>query len=84
MEGPSVAPWLHLRRGVPEPNVPERERRGTSNGDRRRNPRNGRRDGDPRVNWRRVAWLFATYAFYVSVRSLPATVKQMFRRTPAN
>jgi hypothetical protein len=33
------------------------------------------------VNWRRLAWLFAGYALYVSARSLPATVKRkIFRR----
>ena len=55
------------------------DKRGSS-GDRRKNPRSGRRDGDPRVNWRRLAWLFAAYAVYVSVRSLPATVKQILAR----
>jgi len=58
----------------------ENRRRGAS-GDRRRNSRSGRRDGDPRVNWRRIAWLFAAYAVYVSVRALPATVKQLFTRS---
>jgi hypothetical protein len=69
---------------VPELKVSNKERRGASGGDRRRNSRSGRRDGDPRVNWRRLAWLFAAYAVYVSVRSLPATVKKMFQRTPAS
>jgi hypothetical protein len=69
---------------VPEPNLLNRERRTTSNGDRRRNARSGRRNGDPRGRWRRLAWLFAAYALYVSVRSLPATLKGMFQRTPAN
>jgi len=35
------------------------------------------------VNWRRIAWLFAAYAVYVSVRSLPTTVKKMFHRAAA-
>jgi hypothetical protein len=68
---------------VPDPNVLNQERRTTSNGDRRRNSRSGRRTGDPRVSWRRLAWLFAAYALYVSVRSLPATLKGMFQRSPA-
>jgi len=51
--------------------------------DRRLHSRGGRRAGDPRVNWRRLAWLFAAYAAYVSVRSLPASVKKLFNRTPA-
>jgi hypothetical protein len=54
-------------------------RRGWS-GDRRKNSRSGRRDGDPRVNWRRVAWLFAAYAVLVSIRLLPTTVKRLVTR----
>jgi hypothetical protein len=69
---------------VPELKVSNTERRSLSARDRRRNSRSGRRDGDPRVNWRRIAWLFAAYAVYVSVRSLPATVKKMFQRAPAS
>jgi hypothetical protein len=68
---------------VREPKVSNKERRYGSSGDRRRNPRNGRRSGDPRVNWRRLGWLAAAYALYISARSLPATVKNLFRRTPA-
>ena len=60
--------------------VSSSERRGALD-DRRKNSRSGRRDGDPRVNWRRIAWLFAAYAVYVSVRSLPATVKHIFNRS---
>ena len=52
------------------------ERRGTPRGDRRKNSRSGRRTGDPHTNWRRVAWLFAAYATYLSVRSLTATMKR--------
>jgi len=47
----------------------------------RRSPehsRSGRRTTDPHVNWRRVAWLFAAYAIYLSVRSLPSTVWSFF------
>jgi hypothetical protein len=36
------------------------------------------------VNWRRLGWLFAAYAVYVSVRSLADTARKMFRRTPAS
>jgi hypothetical protein len=76
--GAAVAYSLH----VLEPNVQNRDRRGVRSGDRRRNSRSGRRDGDPHVNWRRLAWLFAAYAVYVSVRSLPTAVKKMFHRAP--
>jgi hypothetical protein len=53
--------------------------------DRRRNARSGRRSADPHVvwHWRRLAWLFAGYAFYLSVRTLPNSVKRLFQRTPA-
>jgi hypothetical protein len=46
--------------------------------DRRKNSRSGRRRQDPHVSawrWHRIAWLFAGYAAYVSLRSLPDTVK---------
>jgi hypothetical protein len=76
--GAAVACFLH----VLEQNVQNRERRGARSADRRRNSRSGRRTGDPHVNWRRLGWLFAAYAVYVSVRSLPTTVKKMFNRTP--
>jgi hypothetical protein len=52
------------------------ERRGAPRGDRRKNSRSGRRAGDPRTNWRRLAWLFAAYAAYLSIRSLTATMKR--------
>ena len=52
------------------------ERRGGPLGDRRKKSRSGRRRGDPRTNWRRLAWLFAAYATYLSVRSLTATMKR--------
>jgi hypothetical protein len=29
------------------------------------------------VNWRRIAWLFAAYAAYLSIRSLTATVRDV-------
>jgi len=50
--------------------------------DRRKNPRGGRRPSDPHTNWRwrRLAWLFAAYAIYLSARALPATVKNYFTR----
>ena len=63
---------------------PTLERRAETRNDRRKHSRSGRRDNDPRVNWRRVAWLFAGYALYISARSLPATVKsKLFRRPTA-
>jgi hypothetical protein len=65
---------------VAEPNTPKAERR-IPGADRRKHPRNGRRTSDPHVNWRRIAWLFAAYALYLSVRSLPDTVHKLFKRT---
>jgi hypothetical protein len=59
------------------------ERRDAVKGDRRRHSRNGRRAADPRKNWRRLAWLFALYAAYLSVRSLPATIRQLWPRQPS-
>jgi hypothetical protein len=59
------------------------ERRAGQQGDRRKHSRSGRRAGDPHVNWRRVAWLFAAYAAYLSVRSLPDTIRRYFRRASA-
>jgi hypothetical protein len=67
---------------VLELKVQNDDRRGARSGDRRRNSRSGRRSGDPHVNWRRLGWLFAAYAVYVSVRSLPTTVKKLFNRAP--
>jgi len=60
--------------------VPDRRRVS----DRRRHSRSGRRANDPHVewHWRRLAWLFAAYALFVSVRSLPASVKQYLQRQP--
>jgi len=83
-KGPSVALRLHDLSHVPELKVSNMERRYASGGDRRRHSRNGRRAGDPRVNWRRLAWLVAAYAVYVSLRSLPATVRKMFQHTAAS
>jgi hypothetical protein len=51
--------------------------------DRRKQPRNGRRGSDPRRNWRRLAWLFAAYIAYVSVRWLPPGVRRFFNRPVA-
>ena len=60
--------------------VPAIERRASNRTDRRRNSRSGRRASDPHTNWRRIAWLFAAYAVYLSVLSLPASVKGVFNR----
>jgi hypothetical protein len=65
---------------VPETSTPTRDRRAEPRNDRRKHSRSGRRANDPRTNWRRLAWLFAAYAVYLSLRSLPATVKKLFRR----
>ena len=54
--------------------IPERRR--APRGDRRKYSRSGRRAGDPHTNWRRLAWLFAAYAAYLSIRSLTATMKR--------
>jgi hypothetical protein len=56
------------------------ERRVADRRDRRANSRSGRRKGDPRMNWRRIAWLFGAYAAYLSVRSIPASLKRLLRR----
>jgi len=55
------------------------ERRSSDRSDRRENSRGGRRGSDPHVNWQRVAWLFALYAIFMSVRSLPSTVWKFFK-----
>jgi hypothetical protein len=61
----------------------EKERRIVERRDRRKYSRSGRRRSDPHVNWRRLTWLFAAYAAYLSIRSLPETVRRLFRRTAA-
>jgi len=57
-------------------------RRGLDRADRRRISRGGRRSVDPRAGWywRRLAWLFAGYAIYMSIRSLPAAARRLFKR----
>jgi len=60
------------------------ERRAAVRTDRRKYSRSGRRDDDPHVNWRRLAWLFAGYGLFMSLRSLPSTVrKKLFDRSTA-
>jgi hypothetical protein len=61
-----------------ESTVPTPERRGAFRSDRRKQSRSGRRAQDPRVHWRRLAWLFAGYAIYLSIRALPRTLRQKF------
>jgi hypothetical protein len=56
------------------------ERRHAQKADRRRKSRSGRRSTDPYMNWRRIAWLFAIYAAYLSIRSLPAIVRGKFSK----
>ena len=75
----TVALALHLLRIVTT-ETPAAERRLPERGDRRRNSRSGRRKADPRTSWRRVAWLFALYAAYLSVRSFPRAVRQLWNR----
>jgi hypothetical protein len=67
-----------------ETSPPARERRAAARTDRRKHSRSGRRVKDPHFHWRRLAWLFVGYALFVSVRSLPATLRQKFlsRSTP--
>jgi hypothetical protein len=74
----SVAFALHEMGAVPETTtvIPTPDRREAPRGDRRKRSRSGRRSDDPHTNWRRLAWLFAAYAAYLSVRSLPATMKK--------
>jgi hypothetical protein len=58
------------------------ERRAAARTDRRKYSRSGRRGNDPRFNWRRWAWLFAGYGLFMSIRSLPATIrKKLFDRS---
>jgi hypothetical protein len=77
-----VAFGLHRTVAVGDTTIPDSDRRSNDGStDRRKNSRSGRRKTDPHTNWRRIAWLFAVYAAYLSVRSLPATVKNFFRRT---
>jgi hypothetical protein len=63
------------------PTIPTSERRAAPRGDRRKHSRSGRRTGDPHTNWRRLAWLFAAYATYLSVRSLPVAMKKSLPET---
>src|SRR5260221_829944 len=53
------------------------DRRAASRSDRRKYSRSGRRSQDPHTNWRRIAWLFAIYAIYLSIRALPDTMKSL-------
>ena len=71
--GAEVASALDV---IAEDTTPTLERRGAARTDRRRHSRSGRRDNDPRVNWRLWAWLFAAYALFMSIRSLPSTAKR--------
>jgi hypothetical protein len=82
----TLASRLHLTDLVSEKVVPSERR--NDGIERRKNSRGGRRSGDPHPDWRwrRLAWLFAAYALYLSVRALPSTVKNYFNRarTPAS
>ena len=53
------------------------DRRAASRSHRRKYSRSGRRSQDPHTNWRRIAWLFAIYAIYLSIRALPDTMKSL-------
>jgi len=35
---------------------------------------------DPHVNWRWLAWLFAVYATFLSIRSLPSALRRRLKR----
>ena len=80
IHGVAVACFGH----VPDNSMPTTERRATQRTDRRQHSRGGRRRSDPHVNWQRLAWLFAVYAIFMSLRSLPSTVVSFFKneRTP--
>jgi hypothetical protein len=78
--GCRLALGLHYGASVAATAFTQERREGRRN-DRRKNPRNGRRATDPRFNWRRVAWLFASYAVVVSFRTLPSTVRRLFQRS---
>jgi hypothetical protein len=58
--------------------TPIPNRRGATRTDRRKHSRSGRRAHDPHFHWQRLAWLFAGYAIILSIRSLPATLRQKF------
>jgi len=73
---------LHQLPGVTT-ETPAADRRLPGRADRRRNSRSGRRKADPHTSWRRVAWLFALYAVYLSVRSVPGALRRFWRRPPA-
>jgi len=70
---------------VTDPAATIPERRTPDRTDRRKHSRSGRRTSDPHTNWRRVGWLFAAYGIYLSIRSLPASIKKLFKKeeTPA-
>jgi hypothetical protein len=55
--------------------LPNSDRRRAPGGDRRKHSRSGRRAADPHTNWRRLAWLFAAYGAYLSIRSVPVAMK---------
>jgi hypothetical protein len=58
---------------------PSSERRAAVRTDRRKRSRSGRRANDPRFTWRRWTWLFAAYALFMSLRSLPSKVKRKLK-----
>jgi len=50
--------------------------------DRRRHSRSGRRTDDPHVSpwyWRRAALLFAAYVAFLSIRSVPRTLRKWMK-----
>jgi hypothetical protein len=76
-----LASGLHRRRRVSESKTAERRRR-ERGADRRKHSRSGRRTTDPHGHsrWRRLAWMFAGYAAYLSLRSIPAAIRRLIRR----
>jgi len=69
----------HLSAGARDHGARTHQPRG---GDRRRQSRSGRRTDDPHVSpwhWRRAAWLFAAYVAFLSIRSMPATVRKWLK-----
>jgi hypothetical protein len=74
---------LQIARAMVDVAATSTEQNRRARGDRRAHSRSGRRRSDPRTNWRRVAWLFAAYAVYLSFRSLSATVSRLWRQRQA-
>jgi hypothetical protein len=78
IERKTLALRLHHSRTVTQ--TPATDRRAPNRNDRRRHSLNGRRNTDPHTQWRRLAWLFAGYAGYLSFRSVSRAVRRLLQR----